>query len=318
MRGGQSLDEYAKVNFEFTIPRGCVFARLRFIIEEPAHRIEADAPSAYLFFTHVSLSMAGDSGAAWRPSQLRAHQIAALSGHAAIVDVTMPRFSSNAAKPAPTIDVVDTLTGTSIQNSPFVLPIAAAGRISVTSFDGVTFAGELSGVSTRVSVDLIIDEEVVQQRHFDVNDDGKSLPISFRIPDRFLDGNPHVVELRDAVTGATFFINAVTLKALSTSWEQVDDLGRLALPVELHPMSRRRYVNLLAHMRAGDPKRQGAALPCLQTVMTFCCGPIAISATRLFYHCRRRANRKHRSSFARRRRCAPIARSRRCCSPTAT
>ncbi len=82
------------------------------------------------------------------------------------------------------------------------------------------------------------------------------------MPDSFLDGCTHIIELRDAISGATFFVNAVTLKALVTSWEQVDDIGRLALPVELHPLSRRRYRNLLAHIdsAARNPQRPGQSL----------------------------------------------------------
>ena len=259
MRGGQSLDDYAKVTFEFAIPSGCSFARLRFSIDWPATRNDAEKADAYLFFTHISLSITGDADAVWRPCHLHAKQIAALSGSAAIVDVTMPRFPANSDNDAPKLDVIDTFTGVSIQNSPIALPVPAALRLSITSFDGISLAGEISGVSGRLSVDLVIDDSVALQRHFDAAD-GKPQPVGFRIPEGFLDGGPHIVELRDAVTGATFFVNAVTLKALSTSWEQVDDIGRLALPTELHPMSRRRYANLLAHARSVDSARISSGL----------------------------------------------------------
>lgn len=204
--------------------------------------------------------MTGDAPVAWRPHQIQAQQIAALSGSAAILDVTLPRITSNALTLAPTFDVVDTATGLSIHNSPLTLPSKSGLVFVATGFDGVTLTGEIAEVPDWLVIELLVDDIVAERRSIDAVTKGKPRSISFRVPDTFLDGNPHVVELRDVASGTALFINAVTLKALVTSWEQADDLGRFALPVELHPMSRQRYRNLLAHIElaARDPQRQAS------------------------------------------------------------
>lgn len=249
MPGGMSLDNYAKVTFDFAALNECSFVRLRFSIDRPTSSNAADAGGAYLFFTHVSLFGQSYSDVVWPPCQLDARQIASLSAGAAILDITIPRLTSIPKLEEPKLDVIYAINGSSIGNSPLILPVSTGTRLSITGFDGVTFSAELSGKKGSVLVDLVIDDHVVQQRSLHI-DDGNPQSVSFRTPDRLLDGGPHVVEFRDAVSGTTFFVNAVTLKAISASWDQIDDMGRLALPIELQPMSRRRYANLLAHARS--------------------------------------------------------------------
>jgi GT2 family glycosyltransferase/glycosyltransferase involved in cell wall biosynthesis len=258
MRGGQSLSDYARIEFNVAIPERCAYARIRFSIEPPTEQGEPTDSQAYLFYTQVAFSAAGDAPVAWRPRKIQPSQIAALSGSAAILGVTFPRFAANAQTPPPIFDVIDKTSGLSIHNSPITLPPAAELGFAVASFDGVTLTGAITNASDRFAIELVVDDIVAERRNFDAVEKDKLLSVSFRIPDSFLDGNPHVLELRDAASGATLFINAVTLKALVTSWEQTDDLGRLALPIELHPMSRRRYRSLLAHIDAAarNPQRQ--------------------------------------------------------------
>jgi len=253
-RGGQSLEDYALVDFNVPVSEQGAYARIRFSIEScPAH--ESAGSPAYLFFTHIAFSAAGDAPIAWRPREIKPRQIAALSGRGAVLDVTFPRFAANGHAPPPTFDIIDRTTGRSIENAPITLPPAAELGFTVASFDGVTLGGTLTLASERLSIELVIDDVVAERRSFEAAAEHSRQSVSFRIPDRFLDGSPHVLELRDVASGSTLFVNAVTLKALVTSWEQTDDLGRLALPTELHPIARRRYRSLLAHVTAAahDP-----------------------------------------------------------------
>jgi GT2 family glycosyltransferase len=262
MRGGQSLTDYARVAIDFLVPPKCRYARLQLSIDQYITSTEHPEAEAYLFFTNLAFVIAGDSGVCWRPERLSADQAAALSRGASILDVTLPRFSTNGNATSQTFEVIDTRTGTPAQNSPFSLVETQDLTFTVNSFDGVTLAGRISEITERKRIELVVDGIVSNQIELNAATDGGAQNINFRIADEFLDGAPHVVEVRDGTGGKTLFINVVALKCLVTPWETAADLGRFPLPIELHPMARQRYKSLLASIaeQPSDTSPEHAAI----------------------------------------------------------
>ena len=243
--GGISLGEYAKVAIAFAAPAQCTHVRIEFAIDQ--YVATNGGADAYLFFTHLAFGMA--NGGAWHENNLSADQIAALTHDAAVLEVTLPRASSVGIADRPKYEVIDRRPHKPAGGSPISFAAAPHLKFRASSFDGVTLAGEVSGAAGGETLELCVDGRVAARLTVTAGQQ-ESRQIAMRVADSFLDGAPHVVELRGAATGTTLFLNAVTLKSLVTPWEALENFSRSPWPQELHPMARRRYVSLAAHMTA--------------------------------------------------------------------
>jgi hypothetical protein len=259
--GGRALKDYERVDMSFAVPPGCSKAEIRITIDQYVAGSSATG-QAFLFFTHLSFGIAGENGSEWRANGLGADQAAALARNAAVVDITLPRLPAAAPISPLQLEAIDCRTGEAAEGTPVALPAPGEITFSAASFDGVTLSGEIHGARGEETLELTVDGALAAGVTLAAPDQGVH-HVRLRIADEFLDGAPHILELRDAKSGKSLFLNAALVKAFVTAWEVLEDFSRSPWPLELHPMARRRYQNLAAHMEAlasvpdgGDIARQ--------------------------------------------------------------
>lgn len=248
--GGPALDGYGKVDMSFVAPPNSAKADIHLCIDTHVPAAGVSSGEAVLFFTHVSFGVAGANGHSWRPNCLTSEQVSALARDAAILDITLPRLPSAPSISPMQFEAFDRRTGQRPHGSPVLLRAAPQLNFLATSFDGVTLAGDMTGLTGRERLELAVDGEIAARLVPPPTAEPGATAIKFRIDDAFLDGAPHVLELGDAASGKTLFLNAAILKSFVTPWDVLEEFGRSPWPLELHPMARRRYQNLAAHMTA--------------------------------------------------------------------
>jgi glycosyltransferase involved in cell wall biosynthesis len=254
--GGTTLDGYARAGIAFHAPATARAAHVRIQID--ASEAAAEKLDGYLFFVDLTLCMTGSNGSTWRPSPITDATMVTLQGGKAVTEISLPRLPSTEAGAIDTRELIDTEDGAKTEPAQLHLPLTLPLQFVPDAFDGVTLAGRVLHAAGNELVELLIDGVTAGRLDLPGTAEvGKARNITIRIPDAFLDGCPHVVELRETASATRLFINAAILKAFITPWESLIDFARVPFPADLHPMARRRYQNLVAHLQSVADEASG-------------------------------------------------------------
>lgn len=88
-----------------------------------------------------------------------------------------------------------------------------------------------------------------------------------RLPDRYLDGNPHLFEARDAGTQSVLGVQAALTTVVSISWQDLLKYSRAPFPGHLSPMAQDRYRNLQCWLQESAVSTQGLGIPLVQLAL---------------------------------------------------
>src|SRR5258708_7317333 len=246
--GGRRLADYAKVHIDIAAPSKCVFARLRLSIKQHASSKGREDEGAYLFFSLLSFGLVADCADRPEFKGLSSSQAGELARAAAIVEITLPKVAGCVQEERAEFEIHDILAGGPAKGSPVALTAAADVHFRSSSFDGVTLAGMLTGANTCESVELLIDQAAAIRQELKAVAGSEDRQLNLRVPQQFLDGAPHILELRESASGKVLFLNAAMTKSLIPQWETSIDFSEALISPELHPLARRRYQNLVAHL----------------------------------------------------------------------
>ena len=151
--GGSSLDGYGRVVLKFhALAQTSV--RIRLSIDRYDAPCESE-DDAYLFFTALSLSTKGSGELRWQPEHLSADELAALSGGAALIELTLPHAQTGPEKAV--LRVSDRFTGADIGEAQLALPLGSPLQFTVTSFDGLDLCGRVHEAADDDRLELAID-----------------------------------------------------------------------------------------------------------------------------------------------------------------
>lgn len=248
--GGRVRADYSEVRVEVETPRDVAFLRLAIeILPTPSSGIEA----AHLFFTGISLARLPLGPSLWRDAHLTPQEAFAVAGTATLAEVRLPALGLRAAA---TVSVRSREQGGEIAGSPAALsPPTKAFRLD--AFDGVTLSGRMTGGPG--SVTLLIDGEPASTTIAAPDEAGGSA-VSVRMPDAWLDGAPHTIELVESGSWRPLFRTAELLPALLEPWATRDGAGEPLFAPQIHPLASLRYRSLAAHLERPEPRAAEAAL----------------------------------------------------------
>lgn len=250
--GGRNRADYSEATIAFETPRDGAFARLTV---ETRPTLPADTDAAHLFFTDLSLARPCLEPSLWRHVHLTPREAVAMTGTARLLEVRLPALGLHADA---TVSVQAREGGGDVAGSPARLP-SSQDAFRLDAFDGITLAGCLATGPSRLT--LLIDGAPAVSVDAGGDQEGGST-VSVRVPDAWLDGAPHLVELVASGSWRPLFAAAEILPALTESWATPDGAGRPVFAPETHALARLRYRSLAAHLDRSDAPVSAQAARC--------------------------------------------------------
>lgn len=250
--GGRSRADYSEAAIEIETPRDGTFARLTIeIVPVPA----ADADAAHLFFTGLSLARPCLAPDLWRHANLTAREAVAMTGTARLIEARLPALGLHADA---TVSVQARGSGGDIAGSPSRIG-SSKDAFRLDAFDGITLSGYAVASPSRLT--LLIDGTSARSVDATGDSEGGSA-VSIRVPDAWLDGAPHQIELVESGSWRPLFATAEILPALVEPWATIDGAGRPVFAPEAHALARLRYRSLAAHLDRPDAAGPAQAARC--------------------------------------------------------
>jgi glycosyltransferase involved in cell wall biosynthesis len=235
--GGRAIADYAVAAAALNLPHETSFVRLSLALRP------LRGQAAHLFFTRLSFSLAGaEAPPRLRPGLMPLEAVEIAQG-ACLLECLLPPLW----QPGEILDVLDE-AGQPLPGAP--VRLADGGRFGFAphAFDGVGLAGALTDLSGPSTLVLLIDDQAAAFTEAVPDVDGRA-EIALRIPDAWLDGQPHTIALVDAASGLSLFRTAEVLRALLTPGETADAAGRSVFAAQDQGLARERYRGLAAHLR---------------------------------------------------------------------
>ena len=239
-RGGRSWADYQKAVVRLTTPHDAAFARVHIDYTGQVDERTSLTGTAFVFFVGGSLVVRPGQPTSWQPPAESAPLLArAAAGNdrTAMYEAPLELGVGTGTQEAWVVCLDD---ASDVPVAKYVAPDVNDAKVSIDDFSGnsvrLTVEGYAGGVTLYVDGVLAGTAPAAAGRKQAV-----SRRTAIVVPERFCDGNPHVLDVRDSTGTQVLGRSVDLLPGVLTPWSSIQTYSSAPLPFHLAPAASHRY-----------------------------------------------------------------------------